>query len=54
MDLAVKAIREGEIIELAIRDGFKSPEDFTKWFKRYDLRTPMSFYVYRWDWNETK
>jgi len=43
-------LKETEIIELSGMDGFVKPEDFVKFFKKYDLRFVKNFYVYRWDY----
>ncbi|MFC1712708.1 hypothetical protein ACFL6S_03505 [Candidatus Poribacteria bacterium] len=41
----------GDKRDLAIRDGFKSPQKMGDWFdKAYDLSTPKKFHVYRWKW----
>jgi len=41
-------LKEEEIIELSVNDGFDKPEEFVKFFKKYNLRFVQSFYVYRW------
>ena len=45
-----KYLNEDEITALSEKDGFERVDDFFEWFKRYDLRTPNEFYLYKWKW----